>query len=63
MSGKAGALIQELSSMGASIVMRRCDVANKDEAAKLIAGLSHMPPVMVVIVAAMVLYASIPVYN
>ena len=52
-------LIEKLSALGANIVVRRCDVGEKEDVEKLVAEVSReMPPIRGVIHAAMVLRVS-----
>ena len=58
-SGKVKELINEASELGATIVVRRCDVVNPADVEELIAhGLEGMPPIKGVIHGAMVLRVS-----
>ncbi|KAL2172719.1 hypothetical protein VTG60DRAFT_4165 [Thermothelomyces hinnuleus] len=46
LSGRVKELADELASVGANIVVRRCNVVNKAEVDELInSGLSHLPPI------------------
>jgi NAD(P)-dependent dehydrogenase (short-subunit alcohol dehydrogenase family) len=58
-NGKIDAFVEEMKGMGGAIVVRRCDVAKKDEVEELISnGWVGMPPVRGVIHGAMVLHVS-----
>jgi enoyl-[acyl-carrier-protein] reductase (NADH) len=59
-TGKVKELVEELGSLGAEIIVRRCNVADKAEVDKLIAtGLEGLPPVRGVVHGTMVLRVSI----
>ncbi|EKD12633.1 beta-ketoacyl synthase domain-containing protein [Drepanopeziza brunnea f. sp. 'multigermtubi' MB_m1] len=54
--GKVGELITEAETVGANIVVKSCDVANREQVEKLVSeDLSSLPPIKGVIHAAMVL--------
>lgn len=58
-TGKVKELVDELSAVGAEIVVRRCNVADKEEVNNLIAtGLEGLPPVRGVVHGTMVLRVS-----
>ena len=58
-TGKVKELIDDLASVGANIVVRRCDVSNDDSVKRLITNeLAGMPEVRGVIHGAMVLHVS-----
>jgi NAD(P)-dependent dehydrogenase (short-subunit alcohol dehydrogenase family) len=60
-SEKVGELVEEAKATGAQIVVRPCDVTNKEQVEKLISkGISGMPPVRGVIHATIVLHVSNP---
>jgi NAD(P)-dependent dehydrogenase (short-subunit alcohol dehydrogenase family) len=59
--GKVGGLIEEAKGAGAKIVVRPCDVTNKEQVEELVTlGISGMPAIRGVIHAAMVLHVSNP---
>lgn len=57
-TGKVKELVDELGAIGASIVVRRCNVVNRAEVDDLIAGLSDLPPIRGVVHGTMVLRVS-----
>ena len=60
-TGKVAELIEEAKSSEAQIIVRSCDVADKQQVEQLISdGIYGMPPVRGVIHAAMVLHVSKP---
>ncbi|KAK3302616.1 polyketide synthase [Chaetomium strumarium] len=54
-TGKVKELVDELGAVGANIVVRRCNVANRAEVDELINGLSDLPPIQGVVHGTMVL--------
>ncbi|KAB5542843.1 polyketide synthase [Coniochaeta sp. 2T2.1] len=55
-TGKVKELVDELAAFGATVVVRRCDVANRDEVDNLVcAGLEGLPPVRGIVHGTMVL--------
>ncbi len=60
-SGKVAELIEEAKAVGASIVVKSCDVSSKPQVEKLITeDLSTLPPIKGVVHAAMVLHVCFP---
>jgi len=59
--GKVGELIEEAAAIGASIIVKACDVSNKESVEKLVSqDCSTLPPIRGLIHAAMVLDVSLP---
>jgi hypothetical protein len=59
LKGKAKGQIDALNEVGANVVIRRCDVADRADVEELVyAGLLDMPPVRGIIHGAMVLHVS-----
>jgi NADP-dependent 3-hydroxy acid dehydrogenase YdfG len=62
-TGKVKELLDELTALGANILVRRCDVADRDSVGRLIASeLVGMPEVRGVVHGAMVLRVSCSLY-
>lgn len=59
MTEKIHSLIDELSTSGAEILIRRCDITDREQVEALVQGMQDMPPIKGVIHGAMVLRVSI----
>lgn len=58
-TGKVKELVDEMSAIGANIVVRPCNVVNRAEVDELISGLQNLPPIRGVVHGTMVLRVSL----